>query len=54
MNLKPLITAEMCLGEGGGGIMLLPLLDGALAVYDSVHRFDALPIEAYEELTCSC
>ena len=54
MDLKPLITAEMCLGEGGGGIMLLPLLDGALAVYDSVHRFDALPIEAYEELTCSC
>ena len=34
--------------------MLLPLLDGALTVYDSAHRFAALPIEAYEELTCSC
>ena len=54
LDLKPMITAEMCLGEGGGGIMLLPLLDGALTVYDSAHRFAALPIEAYEELTCSC
>ena len=52
IGLKPLITAEMCLGEGCGGIMLLPLLDGALAVYDSVHRFEALPIQAYEEPTC--
>lgn len=52
IDLKPLITAGMCLGEGSGGIMLLPLLDGALAVYGSVHRFAALPIKAYEELTC--
>ncbi len=49
---KPLLTAEMCLGEGTGGIMLLPLLDGALSVYNSLHRFESLPIEKYKELTC--
>ena len=50
IGLKPLITAEMCLGEGTGGIMLLPMLDGALAVYNSAHRFNELPMERYEEL----
>lgn len=50
LGLKPLITAEMRLGEGTGGIMLLPLLDGALAVYNSAHRFDEMGIERYVEL----
>jgi nicotinate-nucleotide--dimethylbenzimidazole phosphoribosyltransferase len=50
IGLKPLITAEMCLGEGTGGIMLLPMLDGTLAVYNSSHRFDELPMERYVEL----
>lgn len=52
IGLKPLLTAEMCLGEGTGGIMLLPLLDGALSVYNSQHRFASLPIEEYKEFTC--
>ncbi len=50
IGLKPLITAEMCLGEGTGGILLLPMLDAALAVYNSSHRFDNLPMERYVEL----
>lgn len=50
IGVKPLITAEMRLGEGTGGIMLLPLLDGALAVYNSAHRFDDLEMERYVEL----
>lgn len=49
IGLKPLITAELCLGEGTGGIMLLPLLDGALSVYHSAHRFNELKIKQYEE-----
>lgn len=52
IDLKPVITAEMHLGEGTGGIMLLPLLDGALAVYDQAHRFDDLHIERYVEFEC--
>ena len=49
IGLKPLINAQLCLGEGTGGAMLLPLLDAALAVYNSSHRFDNLPIERYVE-----
>lgn len=50
LDMTPLITAKMCLGEGTGGIMLLPMLDGALAMYHSVHSFDNLKIPGYEEL----
>lgn len=50
LGLQPLITAQMCLGEGTGAIMLLPLLDGALSVYNSSHKFECLPMERYEEL----
>lgn len=49
IGLKPLINAELCLGEGTGGILLLPLLDGALSVYKSAHRFENLPMERYVE-----
>ncbi len=49
IGLKPLITAGLCLGEGTGGIMLLPLLDGALSVYRSAHSFGDLNIKQYEE-----
>ncbi len=50
IGLKPLINAEMRLGEGTGGVMLLPMLDGALAVYNHAHRFEEIPIERYVEL----
>ncbi len=50
IGLKPIINAEMRLGEGTGGIMLLPLLDGALSVYNKAHRFDEISIERYAEL----
>ena len=49
LGMKPLITAEMCLGEGTGGVLLLPMIDAALAVYNSAHRFDELPMERYKE-----
>ena len=49
IGLEPLITAKMRLGEGTGGIMFLPLLDGAIAVYNSAHRFEELPMERYVE-----
>lgn len=50
IGMKPIITGELCLGEGTGGILLLPLLDGALSVYASAHRFDELDMERYVEL----
>ncbi|MCI7768634.1 MAG: nicotinate-nucleotide--dimethylbenzimidazole phosphoribosyltransferase [Oscillospiraceae bacterium] len=50
LGFEPPVTAGLCLGEGTGGIILLPMLDAALAVYDSEHIFDKLPMEKYKEL----
>lgn len=48
LGLEAPIIASMALGEGTGGVMLLPLLDLALSIYDSVHSFDNIGIEAYK------
>ena len=50
LGLKSVINAGLRLGEGTGGIMLLPLLDGALSLYQHAHRFDDMGIERYVEL----
>lgn len=47
LEIEPVITAGLHLGEGSGAVLALPLLDQALAVYCSGHTFDALGIEAY-------
>ena len=46
LNKYPIIFANMRLGEGTGGVCLLPLLDMALAVYGGT-TFDEVGIEAY-------
>ena len=47
LGLVPVIHAQTALGEGTGGVLLLPLLDMALKVYDGPHTFEALKMEAY-------
>ena len=47
LNKNPIIYANMRLGEGTGGVCLLPLLDMALAVYGGNITFDAVGIDAY-------
>ena len=49
LGFKAPIAAGLALGEGTGGIMLLPMLDMALAVYNSTHSFDSIGIEPYRE-----
>lgn len=49
-GLKAPINAGLRLGEGTGGVLLVPLLDGALALYNNSHRFDDTNIERYVEL----
>lgn len=49
MHLKAPIDAGLRLGEGTGAMLLLPLLDGALALYHHAHRFDDAKIERYAE-----
>lgn len=50
IGVKAPINAGLRLGEGTGGAMLLPLLDAALAVYNSTHSFESLNMERYVEL----
>ncbi len=50
LELSAPIHAGLRLGEGTGGVLLLPLLDAALAVYNSSHKFDQLPMEKYTPL----
>ena len=47
LDLPAPLRAEMRLGEGGGAVMLLPLLDMALSLYHSGQSFGRLGIEAY-------
>ena len=51
MHLKPVISAGLRLGEGTGGLLLLPLLDGALALYRHSHTFDEENMERYRKLS---
>ena len=41
------LDAKMALGEGTGAVMLFPLLDMALAVYNNRTTFDDLKMEEY-------
>lgn len=50
LGLNAVIDGGLRLGEGTGGILLLPLLDGAAALYNRAHRFDGAGIERYVEL----
>ena len=49
LRLRAPIVADMALGEGTGGVALLPLLDMALAVLNGEHSFESLGMEAYTE-----
>ncbi|SFA92629.1 nicotinate-nucleotide-dimethylbenzimidazole phosphoribosyltransferase [Acetitomaculum ruminis DSM 5522] len=50
LEKDPIITANMCLGEGTGAVALYPLLDLSLAVYNSMSTFSDIEIEAYKPL----
>lgn len=48
LGLEPLLLGELKLGEGTGGVCLLPLLDAALAVYHAAARFQEVGIPPYQ------
>ena len=41
----------MSLGEGTGALMLFPLLDTALDVYEKMSTFDEINVEQYVPLS---
>ena len=51
LGLSAPIRAGLRLGEGTGGVLLLPLLEGALSVYQGAHSFDTLGLAPYEVLS---
>ena len=48
LGKKPVIDANMALGEGCGAVMLFPLLDMAMKLYDQGTAFDDTDIDKYE------
>ncbi|MCR5268195.1 MAG: nicotinate-nucleotide--dimethylbenzimidazole phosphoribosyltransferase [Lachnospiraceae bacterium] len=46
--LRPVIHADMALGEGTGAVMIFPLLDMALSLYESGTKFASTDIAQYE------
>lgn len=47
LRLKPVIDAELALGEGTGAVMMFGLLDMAMAVYGESSTFEDIAIERY-------
>ena len=50
LSLKPVIMANMALGEGTGAVTMMPLLDMALSVYQNMPTFQDTNIEEYKPL----
>lgn len=48
LGLRPVIEGEMALGEGTGAVMMLSLLDLALAVYEDGATFSDIRVAQYE------
>lgn len=48
LGLYPVIDAKLALGEGTGAVMLFPLLDMALCVYEEKTTFEDIEIQPYE------
>lgn len=51
LGLEPVIHGKLALGEGTGAVMLLPLLDMTLAVYQANSTFADIRIDAYQRFS---
>ena len=49
LGMHAVIDADLALGEGTGAVMMLHLLDSALAVYRTGSSFSGIGMEAYRE-----
>lgn len=48
LELEPVIDGKLALGEGTGAVMLFPLLDMALCIYNGRTTFSDIQIQQYE------
>lgn len=51
LGLDPVIDGELALGEGTGAVMMMALLDVALAVYHGGTTFEDMAIERYKRFS---
>lgn len=51
LELKPVIYGDLALGEGTGAVMLFPLLELAMSVYNGHTDFSRLEMKPYERLS---
>lgn len=51
LDLRPFITADMCLGEGTGAVASFPLIEMALSVYQTMSTFSEINMEEYKHLS---
>ena len=49
LDLKPVIHANLALGEGTGAVSFFPLLDMAYQVYRENATFEELDMDAYQD-----
>ena len=47
LDLEPPLYADMRLGEGTGGVCIIPLMDMALSVYNTMATFEDINVDAY-------
>ena len=50
LGLEQFLTCDMCLGEGTGAVMLIPIIECALEVYNRMSTFEDIEIDAYVPL----
>lgn len=50
LGLSPLISCDMCLGEGSGAVAVIPLLEMGLKVYEEMGTFEDIQVEQYKVL----
>lgn len=48
LGVEPIIHGHLALGEGTGAVLLCPMLDMALAIYNSNRTFSEIAVEKYE------
>lgn len=51
LKLDAMIQGELCLGEGSGGVLLIPIIDMAMGIFRQMETFDGIQIEAYQPLS---
>lgn len=49
LELEPVVTADMCLGEGTGALTVIPMIRMAAQVYNRMGIFGEIAIEQYED-----